>query len=310
MARRPGIRWRRIGTVLLATWFITLSAIRLESVLQDPFVDIRLYLRASSAWLTGGDPWSVRVADAIYSAAPPSLVVFAPFTIVPELVAVGILLVLGLAASLWTLRRLGLPLWWITWPPLVDNLANGNPQIFLVPLLLGAVPWLAPLVKIYAVVPLVIQLRLRSLVCTGAVLLLSVPLLPWSDFLARSGATAATLSELSRGGMSAWVLPAVLIPIGVVALIALGRRRAAWWFLPVLWPATQWYYALMAMPALTPLSAAILAVPIQGLPVLAASVLAIETAFRHRYGWSWEGGRAPQTPGSPPASTIVPCRRG
>ena len=72
-----------------------------------------------------------------FAAAPPSLLPMVPFALLPEPVGLAVLFALSLAASVWTLRRLGLPWWWITWPPLVDNLWNGNPQLFLVPLLLG-----------------------------------------------------------------------------------------------------------------------------------------------------------------------------
>ena len=75
--------------------------------------------------------------------------------------------------------------------------------------------------------------------------------------------------------MSAWFFP-VLVPFAAIALIVMGRQRASWWFIPALWPSTQWYYSLMAMPALTPLTAAILAAPVQGGPAVAAIVAAIE----------------------------------
>ena len=87
----------------------------------------------------------------------------------PEPLAIALLTVLAIVASFWMLRKLGLPWWWITFPPLVDNLWNGNPQLFLVPLLLGPAAWLAPIVKAYAVVPLVIQFRVRTLAITALV---------------------------------------------------------------------------------------------------------------------------------------------
>jgi len=62
----------------------------------------------------------------------------------------------------------------------------------------------------------------------------------------------------------------------------MGRQRASWWFIPALWPSTQWYYSLMAMPVLTPLTAAILAAPVQGGPAVAAIVAAIEVLWRAR----------------------------
>ena len=81
--------------------------------------------------------------------------------------------------------------------------------------------------------------------------------------------------------MSAWFVP-ILVPFTVVALIAMGRQRASWWIVPALWPSTQWYYSLMAMPALTPLTAAILAAPVQGGPAVGAIVAALEIRYRRR----------------------------
>jgi hypothetical protein len=216
-----------------------------------------------------------------FSAAPPSLLPMVPFALMPEAVAVPLLTGLAVVASFWTLRKLGLPWWWMAWPPLVDNLWNGNPQIFLVPLLLGSVAWLAPIVKVYAVVPLIIQWRVRTLAVTAVIGLITFPLLPWPEFFQHMSTTTTLLSEQSRGGMSAWIFP-VLVPFTVVALFAMGRQRASWWAVPALWPSTQWYYSLMAMPALTPLTAAILAAPVQGGPAVATIAAALEIWYRRR----------------------------
>jgi len=299
------IRWPFVANAALATWFVTLSLMRLSYLATgEPATDLRLYLRGTVAWLHGEDPWAIHMGTLHYAAAPPALLPMVPFAILPEAVGVVILTLLGVAASIWTLRRLGLPWWWITWPPLVDNIWNGNPQLFLVPLLLGPVAWLAPIVKAYAVVPLVIQWRLRALALTAAIGLLSLPILPWADYLGRLSTTSALLSEQSQGGMSAWFFP-VLVPFAVVALFFLGRRRASWWAVPVLWPSTQWYYSLMAMPVLTPLTAAILAAPFQGGPGVAVIAAAIEVWYRRRATDRAATRTSPESSGSP-AATLQP----
>ena len=275
------IRWHRLATIGLATWFVTLSVMRLTVIWRDRAIDMRLYLRGTSEWLNGGDPWSVHFGTMHFSAAPPSLLPMVPFALLPEAVAVPILTVLALIASFWTLRKLGLPLWWIAWPPLVDNLWNLNPQIFLVPLLLGGAAWLAPIVKAYAVVPLLLQWRVRTLAITAVIGMVTFPILPWATFFQHMGTTTTMLSEQSQGGMSAWIFP-VLVPLALVALIVMGRQRASWWAVPALWPSTQWYYSLMAMPALTPLTAAILAAPVQGGPAVATIAAALEIWYRRR----------------------------
>ena len=193
---RSTVRWNLIGNVALATWFVTLSVMRLSILSTDePFSDLRLYLRATSAWLHGQDPWSVHLGTLYFAAAPPSLLPMAPFALLPEPMAIAVLTTLAVGASIWTLRHLGLPIWWMAWPPLVDNLWNGNPQLFLVPILLGPLAWLAPIVKAYAVVPLVVQLRVRTLALTLAFGLVTLPLLPWGSFLARLSDTTTLLSE-------------------------------------------------------------------------------------------------------------------
>jgi hypothetical protein len=275
------IRWHRLANIALATWFVTLSLIRLSVIWPDRAIDLRLYLHGTSEWLAGGDPWSVHFGTMYFSAAPPSLLPMVPFALMPEAVAVPLLTGLAVVASFWTLRKLGLPLWWIAWPPLVDNLWNGNPQIFLVPLLLGSAAWLAPIVKAYAVVPLIIQFRVRTLAVTAVIGLVTLPILPWATFFQHVWTTSTLLSEQSQGGMSAWIFP-VLVPFTVIALIAMGRQRASWWAVPALWPSTQWYYSLMAMPALTPLTAAILAAPVQGGPAVATIAAALEIWYRRR----------------------------
>lgn len=290
-----GIRWRFVANAGLAAWFLTLSLMRLQTLASgEPATDLRLYLRGTAAWLRGEDPWLVHMGTLHYAAAPPSLLPMVPFAVLPEALGVVILTALGVAASFWTLRRLGLPWWWIAWPPLVDNIWNGNPQLFLVPLLLGPAAWLAPIVKAYGVVPLFVQWRLRMLAVTVTVGLVTLPILPWSQFLAHLSTTSTLLSEQSQGGMSAWFFP-ILVPFAVVAMVVMGRRHASWWIVPALWPSTQWYYSLMAMPVLTPLTAAILAAPVQGGPAVAAIVAAIEVWYLRR--------KARERAGQPAATT-------
>ena len=219
------IRWDRVANIALATWFVSLSLMRLTVLWSDRGADIRLYLAGTREWLAGGDPWSVHFGTFHFAAAPPSLLPMVPFALMPEQLAIAVLTVLAVIASFWMLRKLGLPWWWITFPPLVDNLWNGNPQLFLVPLLLGPAAWFAPIVKAYAVVPLIIQFRVRTLAITALVGLITLPLLPWATFIEHLSTTTTLLSEQSQGGMSAWFFP-VLVPFTAVALVVMGRQRA------------------------------------------------------------------------------------
>ena len=81
--------------------------------------------------------------------------------------------------------------------------------------------------------------------------------------------------------MSALAIP-VLIPFAAVALVLMGRRRAAWWVVPVLWPSTQWYYTSLVMPATTLLAAFVVAVPVPYATTLGAVVVAGEVVWRSR----------------------------
>jgi hypothetical protein len=64
--------------------------------------------------------------------------------------------------------------------------------------------------------------------------------------------------------------------VAIVALLFAGRERAAWLAVPALWPTTQWYYSTLAIPALTPIAAAVIAMPVPGAAVVAAVIVAIQ----------------------------------
>ena len=120
-----------------------------------PGFDAKLYRTATLTWLQGGDPWSVYSGAIRFAAPPPSLLAMLPFAVVPETVAVVAMIGLGVVGTAWALRRLGMPLWWLAFPPFIDGLYNGNPQVLLLPLLVAGLAPIAALVKIYAVpVPL------------------------------------------------------------------------------------------------------------------------------------------------------------
>ena len=90
------IRWNVVGNVALAAWFVTISIMRvLFLATGEPATDLRLYLRGSAAWLNGQDPWLVHMGTLHYAAVPPSLLLMAPFALLPEAVGVVLLTALG-----------------------------------------------------------------------------------------------------------------------------------------------------------------------------------------------------------------------
>jgi hypothetical protein len=284
---RPLLPW------LLAAWFIAISAMRLALIAKDgPGFDGRLYRSATLAWLNGQDPWSVVQGGVYFAAPPPSLLPMVPFALVPEAVAVVALLVLGIAANVWMLRRLAAPIWWLAFPPLVDGIWNANPHVLVAPLIVAGLGPVAVFVKVYGGVPLAVLLRIRALAITLAALAITLPLLPWARFLDELPTILLQLRVQSGGGLSVTALPLPVLILGaavaVGALVVAGRERAAWLAVPVLWPSTQWYYASIAIPALTRgpaslVAAAILAVPLAQGPLLAVIALAgFELAARLR----------------------------
>lgn len=137
---------------------------------------------------------------------------------------------------------------------------SGNPQGVLVPLIVVGAGPVAAFLKVYALIPIVLTLRWRALLVTLAGLLVTAHMLPWASYVAHLGELSTALTNQSSGGLSATAVP-WLIPMALIALILCGREKAAWLAVPVVWPATQWYYSTLAVPALTgaPVAAALMA---------------------------------------------------
>jgi hypothetical protein len=277
-ARGPDLVFVRtwIARYWLPIWFGIISLMRLQTLTTGVAgFDGQLYLAATRAWLAGADPW-VFIGPQRFAAPPPTLIPLAPIAILPEQVGIALMIALSVAGAVATVRLLHLPWWWLLFPPFIDAAWNGNPQNLLVPLILVGAGPVAAFLKIYAIVPIAVTLRWRALLVTAALLLLTAPLLPWASYIDQFGALSAALNQQSDGGLSATAIP-WLIPIALVALVFVGRERAAWLAVPAVWPATQWYYSTLAVPAvtLTPLAAGILAIPVPGAAVLATVVVAI-----------------------------------
>ncbi len=216
---------RRLVPILLATWFIAISAMRLILIAPGgPGFDGRLYRSATVAWLNGQDPWAVVQGGVYYGAPPPSLIPMIPFALLPETLGVGLLLVLCVVGSIWAIRRLGLPLWWLAFPPLVDGVWNANPHALVLPLLvaggavLGAI---AIIIKVYAAVVPAIRLEIRTLLLAGVAIVVTAPFVPWATYLAERQTIQAHLDATAGGGSSVFGLP---MPLLADRRGRLGRR--------------------------------------------------------------------------------------
>lgn len=258
----------------LAIWFAIIGVMRLSSLVTGGVgFDAELYLKATRAWMSGADPW-VFIDQQRFAAPPPTLIPLAPIAVLPEQFGIWLMVALAVVGAVATVRLLRLPWWWLLFPPFIDAAWNGNPQNLLVPLILiGAGP-VAAFLKIYAIVPIALTLRWRALLVTAVLLLVTAPLLPWASYIAQFGDLSAALNEQSDGGLSATAIP-WLIPVALIALLFAGRERAAWLAVPAVWPTTQWYYSTLAIPAATPIAAAILAIPLPGAAVAATIAVAI-----------------------------------
>jgi len=251
---------RAVERMGLPAWFVAIDLLWIAkpNVLA---VDAVHYQRAADAWLAGGNPWTVTQNGIPFAAGPHTLPFYAPTSMLPPVASAAVWMAIGLASAAWLVRRLGLPAWWLLFPPLAHAVWNGNPQTLALALLVAGGPVAASLgvaVKLYAGVALV--RRWRDALVVAIVLAVSLPLLPWRDYLDQGLGISAVASTAWNG--SAWRLP-ILIPAAVLALWLLRRHGAEWFAVPALWPGTQFYYVAMALPALVghPLLAAALALP-------------------------------------------------
>jgi hypothetical protein len=160
----------------------------------------------------------------------------------------------------------------------VQCVIAGNIHALVVPLILVRGGWFALLAKVYAAVPLAILGRWRSLVIAAVVLVVTAPLLPWPQFIADYGLISERLQEQTKLAVPIGLL-LLVSPLVLMALVVVGRERAAWLAVSAMWPAQQFYYGSIVMPARSKIAAAIVALPVPGNGLLALFVLALVTRF-------------------------------
>jgi hypothetical protein len=274
----PWIR-TQIARHWLAVWFLTESMLGLAQSLEKTtylYFDARLYILATRAWLSGEDPWSTQIRDFYFAAPPPTLLPFAPLTVLSDDQAVAVVALLVVLGAIATVRMLRLPWYWVLFPPLTQAMLSANVQALLIPLILIGQGPLASFLKVYAAVPLAVLGRWRALFVAAIALVISAPVLPWATFFDRLPWITASLAEQTHYALPTAVLVAA-VPFALIALAIVGRERAAWLVVPALWPSQQFYYGTLAMGARSAVAAALVALPVPGSGLLALLVLAAVT---------------------------------
>jgi hypothetical protein len=307
---------------ILPIWFLAWSALRIYQLSWDgqawqtDFLgrDFRIYRNAAVALVNGGDPWSAfstwNNTDWHFAALPTAAQLFIPFAWFPEGMGMVVFFALCGVASAVAFRRLGLPLWWLLFPPLMEGLVAANPQILLLGLLLAGGPLaraLAAGLKVYSIVPVIARREWAGLVAVVGLFVLSFAVAPglWSTYFNEFGTISSRISQESHGGLSAAILldPATfgsmihgdglirllpgLLLFGLVCLILLvvalrDVRSAGWLAVPLLWPAAEYHYATFAIPVARRTSIWIIAVPLLPTYLLGLILLAWEVTAERR----------------------------
>jgi len=220
-------------------------------------IDARVYTAAAAAFVAGGDPWTASADGVLFAAPPTSFVPFIPFVGIDPRVTAAAWMVGCVIVAIAALRALGLPLWWIAFPPLADGIMVGSLDVMVLGLLVissGRLGALAPLLKIYAFVPMLGERRWRDVLVAAGLLGASLLILPWAEWFSRLPEITENLARTSAT-TSVFGSPHLML-VGVVALAALGLPRAGWLAVPVLWPSTQPHYMAVSIPGLVPFIAA------------------------------------------------------
>lgn len=278
MIGRLRLALERIG---LPAWFIAIDLLWIVKP-EVLAIDARHYQRAANAWLAGGDPFAVTEGTTPYFSGPHTLLFYAPTSLISVPLATWVWMALGLAAAAWLIRRLELPIWWVLFPPLTHAIWNGNPQTIALALLVFGGPLAAAAavgVKLYA--GLALAFRWRDAIVAGVFLLVTLPFVPWQLYLEHSGFVTEHLATAWNG--SAWRFP-ILLPVAAIAIWVLRREGGAWHAVGALWPATQFYYNSMALPAIAnrTVLAACLALPVPLMAPLVVIALAARKLMKDR----------------------------
>lgn len=252
----PRFAWAPVIAVFAVSDIVRLGLIDLPnpSFAGDGIV----YATATRIWLSGGDPWTVTAHAVQFGAPPTSLLPFVPFAWLDPMVTGRLFVGLGLLAAVLGLRLLRLPLWWLAFPPLLESIWQGGLDAFL-PLALAIAPAMAPVFKIYGLVPLVG--RPRALLGAAAIILVTAPFLPWTTFISDRAAILQNFRQ-NTIEVSAAAIPILFVPTAI-AILSMGWR-GLYVAVSALLPLNQLQYGSMAVGTLRPVAAIGLAIWLPG----------------------------------------------
>jgi hypothetical protein len=267
----PGAR-TRMGDLVLIAWFAAITAFNIgESVINWAFGwDGLIYTHAAQALLAGRNPWAPDGVLGQFAGPPPSLIPFLPFVWLPDPIVAAGSVALAAASAVYVVRRLHLPAWWLLFPPVSVGILAGSAALTVTALLVfgGAIAEGAAIAaRLYAAVPLAVLGRWRGFAVAAAIVAVTAPFLDWPQYLRDFGSINEALTAQAKGGQSALAVP-WLIPIAIVCLALLGRRRAAWLLVPALWPATQGYYGVIALPVIAEVPLVAIAMALNNVPII------------------------------------------
>jgi hypothetical protein len=291
---RPRLSW----SLALALVFAVSSAWSVIVVAVAPGIlgsHAAVYAEAARAWLTGGDPWRVGPPLVVFAGPPPMLLPYAPFAFVAPDVTRFVWVALDAAVSIWALRRLRLPAYWLAFPPLFEAIVLGHPEVLVLAFIVvglqstldrranrleQAIAALSAVIKPYAALLLLAERWWWAFAAGAAIGVISALFLPWQLFLSELPMIGANIARQNVGD-STWGQP-LLMAVAAAALLALGPRKALWLAVPVLLPSAQPIYKVMTIPMLPPVLALFWAIPIPGLTLVGLVLYAGLSVARRR----------------------------
>jgi hypothetical protein len=283
---------RRGTPLVLAGWFVIASTAIVAGrlLLGGPFwfgSEAVVGTHAARALLAGGNPWTADFLGTVFTAPPPALLPYLAFAWLPDEIVAAAWVAIGIGSSIYAMRRLGLPVWYLFFPPIVAGVMSGSPLPLTLALLLRAADAddrrsvlagaAAVVLQPFAAIPALLLGRWRAALLGLDIALLTVPFLGWAAFLGNLPSISTAWATQTNGGLSAAV-GVGLVLVTALALALIGRRRAAWLILPALMPNSTLAVAALALPVLAemPLVAAALASP--ATPGLIAYGIATQSA--------------------------------